>query len=191
MFAEQGWLRQVCRAVRCIRSGGCGFARHGTYARVSPPGTLIARWYCPEGHRTFSLLPDWFAARLSGQLCEVEAVVRAPSRRRVRRRPVRTCVGHRTARGAALDRRRVQSVHTALHLLKGLLPEDFGRLRGDANGFGERLEVADVLVRCAGSPRRFSRCCRNRSDSAPAPAGGRPHGGRQHRAGADPPGAPA
>ena len=54
------------------------------YARVSPPGTLIARWYCPEGHCTFSLLPDCLAARLTGTLAEVEAVVlafeQAPSR---------------------------------------------------------------------------------------------------------------
>jgi hypothetical protein len=55
--------------------GGCGFARHGTYKRISPPGTLIARWYCPQGHRTFSLLPDCLAARLTGTLAEVESVV--------------------------------------------------------------------------------------------------------------------
>ena len=35
--------------------GGCGFARHGSYERVDPPGTRIARWYCRVGHQTFSL----------------------------------------------------------------------------------------------------------------------------------------
>ena len=40
-----------------------------------PPGTLIARWYCPPGQQTFSLLPDCFAARLSGTLEAVEAAV--------------------------------------------------------------------------------------------------------------------
>jgi hypothetical protein len=55
--------------------GGCGFARHGTYARVDPPGTRIARWYCPTGHCTFSLLPDHLAARFPGTLAEIEAVV--------------------------------------------------------------------------------------------------------------------
>jgi hypothetical protein len=30
----------------------------------------IARWYCPEGHRTFSLLPDFLAAKLPGSLCQ-------------------------------------------------------------------------------------------------------------------------
>jgi len=57
--------------------GGCGFSRHGTYPRVSPPGTLIARWYCPQGHCTFSLLPDHLAARFPGTLSEIEQVVAA------------------------------------------------------------------------------------------------------------------
>jgi hypothetical protein len=55
--------------------GGCGFARHGTYPRVEPPGTQISRWYCPTGHTTFSLLPDCLASQLSGSLDEVEQVV--------------------------------------------------------------------------------------------------------------------
>lgn len=42
---------------------------------MSPPGTLIARWYCPLGHCTFSLLPDHLAARFPGTLTEIEAAV--------------------------------------------------------------------------------------------------------------------
>ena len=33
--------------------GGCSLARHGTYARKTPRGARIARWYCPESHTTF------------------------------------------------------------------------------------------------------------------------------------------
>ena len=51
--------------------------RHGTYPRLSPPGARIARWRCRQGHCTFSLLPDCLAARLPGDLAEVEAVVGA------------------------------------------------------------------------------------------------------------------
>jgi hypothetical protein len=58
-------------------SGGCSFARHGSYARVRPQGMRIARWYCPEGHRTFSLLPDFLAARLPGLLVSIEHAVAA------------------------------------------------------------------------------------------------------------------
>jgi len=32
----------------------------------------IARWYCPEGHRTFSLLPDFLAAKFPGLLTDIE-----------------------------------------------------------------------------------------------------------------------
>lgn len=40
----------------------------------------VSRWYCPQGHRSFSLLPDCLSARLGGSLDEVEhAVVAAES----------------------------------------------------------------------------------------------------------------
>ncbi len=35
----------------------------------------IARWYCPEAHRTFSLLPDFLAARLPSLLSSIEESV--------------------------------------------------------------------------------------------------------------------
>jgi len=71
---------QLWRSASLLRcplhpKGRCGFARHGTYARVAPPGTRIARWYCPQGHCTFSLLPDHLAARFPGTLAQIEDVV--------------------------------------------------------------------------------------------------------------------
>ena len=71
----QGW--RDATLVRCPNhpGGGCSLARHGTYARKTPPGTRIARWYCPESHTTFSLLPDCLAARLPGTLAELEHAV--------------------------------------------------------------------------------------------------------------------
>ena len=58
-------------------SGGCSFARHGSYSRLTPRGMRIARWYCPQGHRTFSLLPDFLAARLPDLLDTIEDGVAA------------------------------------------------------------------------------------------------------------------
>ena len=55
--------------------GRCSFARHGTYTRKTPRGTRIARWYCPESHTTFSLLPDCLAAHLPDTLDALETVV--------------------------------------------------------------------------------------------------------------------
>lgn len=55
--------------------GGCGFAKHGAYPRKFPEFCMVARWYCPLGHRTISLLPDCFASRFPGTLDEVERIV--------------------------------------------------------------------------------------------------------------------
>jgi hypothetical protein len=70
----RGRLMYANASLACcpLRSkGGCRSARHGTYERLSPPRDP----YCPQGHRTFSLLPDCPAARLPGALAEVEGVV--------------------------------------------------------------------------------------------------------------------
>ena len=40
----------------------------------------VARWYCPEAHTSFSLLPDCLSSRLGGSLDEVEAAVVASER---------------------------------------------------------------------------------------------------------------
>jgi hypothetical protein len=70
-----GWRSATLSRCPLHPKGGCGFARHGTYARMDPPGTRIARWYCRQGHRTFSLLPDHLAARFPGTLAQIEEVV--------------------------------------------------------------------------------------------------------------------
>jgi len=126
--------------------GGCGFARHGTYERLSPPGTRIARWYCPQGHRTFSLLPDCLAARLPGTLAEVEEVVGGVEQAESQEA---ACAHLR------LDielpgvlrwvRRRVQAIHGLLNTLKGLLPERFAGCGPRLGAFAERLGVDAVL----------------------------------------------
>lgn len=55
--------------------GGCKFAGHGTYSRKFPDGVKVARWYCPKGHTTFSMLPDCLSSRLPGTLIDVETVI--------------------------------------------------------------------------------------------------------------------
>jgi hypothetical protein len=55
--------------------GGCKFAGHGTYSRKFPDGVKVARWYCPSGHATFSMLPDCLSSRLPGTLIDVETVI--------------------------------------------------------------------------------------------------------------------
>ena len=73
--AGQQWSRASLACCPLHPSGGCGLVRHGSYLRTKPAGMRIARWYCPQGHRTFSLLPDFMAARLPGLLSDVEMAV--------------------------------------------------------------------------------------------------------------------
>jgi len=105
--------------------GGCGFARHGTYARVSPPGTLIARWYCPQGHCTFSLLPDHLAARFPGTLAAIEQVVATVEQGRGVERAADALRPDPITLPSALRwvRRRLKPVQALLVIVVGLLPQ--------------------------------------------------------------------
>jgi len=149
--SQQAWLEASLPCCPLHPRGGCHFARHGTYERVSPPGTRVARWYCPEGHCTFSLLPDCLAARLSGTLSEVEAVVRAaeqaPSLEAL-------CDSERldVELPGALRwvRRRVQGVHAILTTLRGLLGEPFIAVAPTLTAFSIHLGVTEVLVALRG-----------------------------------------
>ncbi|BAP87470.1 putative uncharacterized protein [Burkholderiales bacterium GJ-E10] len=77
---RQGWRQASLERCPLHPKGGCGLHRNGTYARVTPVGTRIARWYCPQGHCTFALLPDCLAARFPGALADIERVVAAVER---------------------------------------------------------------------------------------------------------------
>lgn len=76
-IAGREWRDACLLACPLHPEGGCCIARHGSYARVTPQGLRVARWYCPQGHRTFSLLPDFLAARLPGLLTSIEDTVAA------------------------------------------------------------------------------------------------------------------
>ena len=73
--AGREWTTAKLPACPLHPSGGCGIARHGSYARASPSGVRVARWYCAQGHRTFSLLPNFMSARLPGLLAKVEDAI--------------------------------------------------------------------------------------------------------------------
>ena len=75
-ISNREWCDARLPACPLHPSGGCSFARHGSYARVAPQGLRIARWYCPQGRCTFSLLPDFLCARLPGLLDAVDQSVR-------------------------------------------------------------------------------------------------------------------
>ncbi|MCC7099570.1 MAG: hypothetical protein IT500_08275 [Rubrivivax sp.] len=105
--------------------GGCGFARHGSYERKTPAGTRIARWYCPQGHCTFSLLPDHLAARFPGTLAEIEQAAAAAETAA----SLQACADALRPQPIGLPgamrwlRRRLDAVRTLLPIAVTLLPQ--------------------------------------------------------------------
>ncbi len=170
-------------------AGGCGFCRHGTYERVRPPGTLIARWYCPKVRRTVSALPDCLASHYSGTLADLEAMViaveQAPSRAAAAGQ-LRTEI---ELPGALryLDRLR-RTVHNALAAIRGLEPVRFAEVAPTLQGFAQALGADSILVHLRGLVSRYL-------PQLPTPFGFDPHRRsrdtadrrRQHRTGPDPP----
>lgn len=126
--------------------GGCGFARHGTYERVKPANTRVARWYCPTAHRTVSALPDCLASHRSGTLDECEAVVR-------------TLESAASVEGACQVLRTdielpgalryvtqlVRDIYQALTGIKGLFPLRFTQ-EPTLQGFSQVLDSSDSLL---------------------------------------------
>jgi hypothetical protein len=153
----------------------------------------VPRWYCPEGHCTFSLLPDCLAARLSGTLAEVEALVRGAEQAPGLEALCDTARLDIELPGALRwVRRRVQGVHDLLNTLKGLLGEPFVAVAPTLTAFSVHLGVAEVLVTLRGIAAPWL-------GALPAPLGFRPRrrarisvgAGCQQGAGPDPPGWPA
>lgn len=74
---DRAWERAILCDCPLHPEGGCGLRKLGTYGRVRPTGVRVARFWCPVARVSISLLPAFLAARWSGTLDEVEAVVLA------------------------------------------------------------------------------------------------------------------
>ena len=186
---EKQWLRATLKACPWHPEGGCGFCRHGTYPRVRPRGTLIARWYCPTEQRTVSALPDALASHFSGTLVDIEAHVMA----------VESAV---SLAAAAMSRRQeielpgalrylsrvCKAVHKALNICRGLLPDTLASLPPTLHGFAALATKAEVLTSLR---QRLAR----HLPQLPTPLGFNPSrnnpvarsSGLQHQTGRDPP----
>ena len=186
---------QLWRSASLLRcplhpKGRCGFARHGTYARVAPAGTRIARWYCPQGHCTFSLLPDHLAARFPGTLAEIEevvAVVEKSSSQEVAANALRPDDVTLTT-ALRWIRRRLRLVRITLTTVVSLLPDLCLGTVPTIHGFRDLFAAESVLM-------NLREVTVLHLADLPRPLGFRPlgyrHGGRkcssQQRQGPDPP----
>ncbi len=123
---------------------------------VRPPGTLIARWYCPKARRTVSALPDCLAPHYSGTLADLEAMVlaveQAPSRA-LAAEQLRTEI---ELPGALryLDRL-CASVHDALSVIRGLEPVRFAEVAPTLQAFAQVLGAGSILARLRGLVTRY------------------------------------
>ena len=186
---QQAWRQATLERCPLHPHGSCSFTRHGTYERRSPPGTRIPRWYCPQGHCTFSLLADCFAARLPGTLAEVEATVDEVERSATLEAAVdRLRVDIELPGALRWTRRRRQAIYAALILLKGLMPECFLPCAPTLAAFREHLAVDWVLIALrAIAAVHLSHLPPPLGFHPPLPQRGEHPLGYQHRAGPDPP----
>ncbi|WP_419906555.1 hypothetical protein [Hoeflea sp.] len=191
---DQAWHN--ARLDRCPNHphGGCSFARHGTYERKTPAGVRVSRWYCPQSHTTFSLLPDFLAARFPGTLNALEAVVVVAQEavsQEAAANEVR-CPSHDDAIAlpGALRwlRRRVDLVHNVLAPVIGLIPDKLAGCAATMSAVRAHLKSDSALMALRGLVAGQLR-------TLPAPLGFQPHGidvrsrkpQFQQRAGPDPP----
>jgi hypothetical protein len=187
--AEKLWRFATLRACPWHPAGGCGLRRHGTYERVRPPGTLIARWYCPLERRTVSALPHCLASHYSGTLADLEAMVLA-----VEQAPSRAAAAGQLRTEIELPGalryldRLCRAVHGALATVRGLAPERFAAVAPTLLGFAAVLPGGSVLIPLRAWVARYL-------PHLPTPFGFDPHRGvvegfvprHQHRRGPDPP----
>lgn len=145
---DQGWRTAVLPCCPLHPHGGCSFSRHGTYARVEPAGTRIARWYCPQGHCTFSLLPDFYASHLRGSLEYLEqAVGQIEQSKSVEAAADALRTDDITLPSAIRwARRRLRLVHTALECVVRAAPERFRNCQPSVSSFQFQLALTSVLL---------------------------------------------
>ncbi len=130
--------------------------RLGTYMRKVPVVAFVARYYCPEQHTTFGLLPDFYASRVPGTLDDIEhTAVQAEASAGLERaaeelRPGDESDAVTLSVAVAWVRRRVAWVRALLVTVAGLFAELFAGVRPSVRAFRARLGTSRVLVALRG-----------------------------------------
>ena len=188
--SKQAWQCATLNHCPLHPNGGCGFARHGTYERVEPPGTRVPRWYCPEGCCTFSLLADCFASRLPGSLTDLErVVVEVEQAKSLEAAADRIRTDDICLPGAIRwTRRRIQQVHITLRMVLDLIPESLCGCQPTVTAFREWLNVDWILPQLREMAAVYLAVLPSPLGFAPRPLHNLEHGGPiQHHKGPDPP----
>lgn len=151
LSADEYVQRQAWKAARLDKcplhpEGGCRFARHGTYERKMPAHTKIARWYCPDGHQTFGLIPDCLSSRISGSLLDVETIIdqveKSPSQNAA---ADKLCLDIELPGALRWIRRRLFLVKVSLTMLIAFFPGLFPGCKPTISCFRNVLALEQVL----------------------------------------------
>lgn len=124
--------------------------------RKVPAVGLVRRYYCPEQHTTFGLLPDCYASRVPGTLDDIErAAAQAEASSSLEQAAEEVRPGDApdaVTLGAAVAwvRLRVAWVRALLITVIGLFPDLFAGVRPSVRAFRERLGTSRVLVALRG-----------------------------------------
>lgn len=168
--ADRAWERAILGECPFHPQGGCGLHKLGTYRRVEPEGTRVARYWCPQAGASISLLPAFLAARMRGTLDAVEAAVLAVEQtgsiaaavEQVHPADAVRAIGPVCARRSI--RRRLRAVRAALLAVVTLLPERLTGIAPTVSALRSALGVERVLVTVRGMIQRHL-------DALPTPLG--------------------
>ena len=166
----RGWERATLAVCPLCIPGACHLQRLAPYMRKVPAVAFVARFYCPEKHTTFGLLPDLYASRIPGTLDDLERVAAAaegtPGLERLAEvlRPADTPDAVTLSAAVAWVRRRLAWVRALLITVAGLFPDDFVDVERSIQGFRKRLGAERVLVTLRG-------ICELHLDALPPPLG--------------------
>src|SRR4051812_17606016 len=148
----EGWKQATLAACPLCKPGTCGFHRIAPYLRKVPAVAYVARYYCPEQHTTFSLLPDFYASRMPGTLDDIEraaataeataSVEKAADRLRPADAPDAITLGA----AVAWLRRRIALVRSMVTTVTGLYPDRFEGMERSVRALRERLGTSRALV---------------------------------------------
>jgi hypothetical protein len=167
---SKGWEQATLEVCPLCRSGARHLQGLGTYMRKVPAVAYVKRYYCPEQHTTFGLLPDFYASRKPGTLDDIERVAAVAevegsqerSAEHLRPGDAPDAVTLRAA--VAWVRRRVAWVVALLLTVASLLPDLFVGVPASVRAFRSHLGTSRVLVALRG-------ICARHLYALPAPLG--------------------
>jgi hypothetical protein len=153
---SRAWEQATLEVCPLCGPGACHLQGLGVYMRKVPVVAFVARYYCPEQHTTFGLLPDFYASRVPGTLDDIErAAARAEVSTSLEQAAEALRPGDQpdaVTLGVAVGwvRLRVAWVRALLVTVAGLFPDLFAGVRLSVQCFREHLGTSRVLVALRG-----------------------------------------